>query len=127
MHILPNIRQNFSEWYQEVIYQAELADKSPVRGSMVIRPYGYAIWEHIRAILDQRIKETAVQNRWNAICSSLHDNNIPKNLILVIFSFLYDEDNDKLGINKRAYLERTGSKIEYVDSIELLTKQRIIT
>ncbi len=62
MHTLPNIKQNFSEWYQEVIDQAELADQSPVRGSMVIRPYGYAIWEHIRAILDQRIKETGHEN-----------------------------------------------------------------
>ncbi len=103
MHTLPNIRQNFSEWYQEVIYQVELADKSPVRGSMLIRPYGYAIWEHIRAILDQRIKETAVQNRWNAICSSLHDNNIPKNLILLFFHFYMT----KITINLELIREHT--------------------
>jgi len=62
MYTLPNIRQNFSDWYQEVIYQAELVDQSPVRGSMVIRPYGYAIWENIKAILDRRIKETGHKN-----------------------------------------------------------------
>ncbi len=62
MSKLPDINQNFSEWYQEVIYQAELADQSPVRGSIVIRPYGYAIWENIKSILDKRIKETGHEN-----------------------------------------------------------------
>ncbi len=62
MQALPEIKKNFSEWYQEVIYQAELADQTPVRGSMVIRPYGYAIWEHIREILNQKIKETGHDN-----------------------------------------------------------------
>ena len=42
---LANIKTDFSQWYQDVIYQAELIDESPVRGAMVIRPYGYAIWE----------------------------------------------------------------------------------
>ncbi|MEX0940680.1 MAG: proline--tRNA ligase [Candidatus Babeliales bacterium] len=59
---LPDIKTQFPEWYQEVIYQAELADQSPVRGSVVIRPYGFAIWENIRDTLDQRIKETGHQN-----------------------------------------------------------------
>lgn len=62
MSKLPDINQNFSEWYNEVIYQAELADLSPVRGCIVIRPYGYALWEHIRGRLDQRIKETGHEN-----------------------------------------------------------------
>jgi prolyl-tRNA synthetase len=59
---LPNIKSDFPDWYQEVIYQAELADQSPVRGSMVIRPYGYALWEEIKKILDQKIKDTGHQN-----------------------------------------------------------------
>jgi prolyl-tRNA synthetase len=62
MKALPNIRTHFQDWYNEIIYQAELADQSPVRGTLVIRPYGYAIWEHIVAILDQRIKATGHQN-----------------------------------------------------------------
>jgi prolyl-tRNA synthetase len=49
--------ENFSEWYQEVISSAELADSSSVRGCMVIRPYGFAIWERIQSILDARFKE----------------------------------------------------------------------
>jgi prolyl-tRNA synthetase len=62
MSKLPDIKQQFSEWYHEVIAQAELADQSPVRGCMVIRPYGYALWEHIRNRLDERIKQTGHEN-----------------------------------------------------------------
>lgn len=59
---LPQIDQNFADWYQEVVFQAELADTAPVRGCMVIRPYGYAIWEEIHTILDAKIKATGHQN-----------------------------------------------------------------
>lgn len=59
---LPDIQTNFSEWYQEVVYQAELADQAPVRGCMVIRPYGCALWENIQQILDKKIKDTGHQN-----------------------------------------------------------------
>lgn len=62
MQKLPDIKKNFPEWYNEIIYQAELVDQSPVRGSVVIRPYGYAIWELIRDVLDQRIKATGHRN-----------------------------------------------------------------
>jgi prolyl-tRNA synthetase len=62
MSKLSDIKTQFPEWYQEVIYQAELADHSPVRGSFVIRPYGCALWENIQKRLDQRIKETGHQN-----------------------------------------------------------------
>ena len=47
---LPDFKQDFAQWYQEVVYQAELADLSPVRGCMVIRPYGNAIWENIKTV-----------------------------------------------------------------------------
>lgn len=57
-------KQNFPEWYQEVVSRAELADNSVVRGCMVIRPYGYAIWENIKNILDKKIKENGVQNAY---------------------------------------------------------------
>lgn len=59
---LPEIKTHFAEWYQEIIYAAELADQSPVRGSFVIRPYGFAMWELIRDRLDSRIKETGHSN-----------------------------------------------------------------
>ena len=62
MKKLPDIKQDFSGWYNEVIYDAELVDHSPVKGCMVIRPYGYAIWERIVNVLDERIKATGHQN-----------------------------------------------------------------
>ncbi|MDR3550455.1 MAG: proline--tRNA ligase, partial [Candidatus Babeliales bacterium] len=59
---LPDINTHFSDWYNDVIYQAELADLSPVRGCIVIRPYGFAMWEQIRDRLDKRIKATGHHN-----------------------------------------------------------------
>src|SRR6478672_6475276 len=56
--------QDFSEWYQDVVIQAKLADYSPVKGCMVIRPNGYAIWEQIQKDLDRRIKKTGVRNAY---------------------------------------------------------------
>lgn len=55
---------SFSRWYTEVIRKARLADYSPVRGSMVIRPYGYALWENMQALLDRRFKATGHQNAY---------------------------------------------------------------
>ena len=56
--------EDFSRWYTDVIRRAELADYSPVKGSMVIRPYGYAIWELMQQALDCRIKETGHVNAY---------------------------------------------------------------
>lgn len=56
--------ENFSRWYLDVIREAELADYGPVRGTMVIRPYGYAIWEAIQSWLDARFKETGHSNAY---------------------------------------------------------------
>lgn len=53
---------DFSEWYTQVVLKAGLADYAPVKGFIVLRPYGYAIWESIRDILDRRFKETGHQN-----------------------------------------------------------------
>ncbi len=56
--------QDFPRWYQDVITQAELADNGPVRGTMVIRPWGYAIWERMQAEMDARIKEAGADNAY---------------------------------------------------------------
>jgi prolyl-tRNA synthetase len=56
--------QDFSKWYIDVVLRAELADYSPVKGCMVIRPYGYAIWELIQQALDKRIKATGHVNAY---------------------------------------------------------------
>lgn len=62
MKKLPDIKQDFSGWYNEVIYDSELVDHAPVKGCMVIRPYGCAIWENIKDTLDARIKATGHHN-----------------------------------------------------------------
>jgi prolyl-tRNA synthetase len=55
---------DFGRWYTEVVRKAQLADYAPVRGCMVIRPYGYAIWENMQRLLDERIKATGHQNAY---------------------------------------------------------------
>lgn len=62
--IVPIREQDFAEWYQQVIIAADLAENSAVRGCMVIKPYGYAIWENIQRIFDDRIKKKGVQNAY---------------------------------------------------------------
>jgi prolyl-tRNA synthetase len=56
--------QDYSQWYLDVVLKAELADYGPVKGCMVIRPYGYAIWEHMQRDMDRRIKETGHLNAY---------------------------------------------------------------
>ncbi len=55
---------DYSRWYNELVVKADLAEQSPVRGCMVIKPYGYAIWESIQQNLDARFKATGVQNAY---------------------------------------------------------------
>jgi prolyl-tRNA synthetase len=59
---LPKQSEDFPAWYQAVVKGAELAEPSLVRGTMVIRPYGYAIWERIQSAVDRRIKDTGHEN-----------------------------------------------------------------
>ena len=59
---LPSRQENFSEWYNQLVLRAELADYAPVRGCMVVRPYGWALWENIQASLDKRFKATGHVN-----------------------------------------------------------------
>lgn len=56
--------ENYSQWYNDLIVKADLAEQSAVRGCMVIKPYGYAIWEKMQAELDRMFKETGVQNAY---------------------------------------------------------------
>lgn len=61
---LTPMSEDFNQWYTDIIQEAELADYSPVKGTMVIRPYGYALWEHIQSYLDKRFKETGHENAY---------------------------------------------------------------
>ncbi len=56
--------EDFSEWYLNVIESADLADYGPVKGTMIIKPYGYAIWENIQKVLDNKFKKTGVKNAY---------------------------------------------------------------
>lgn len=55
---------NYSQWYNDLVVKADLAEQSPVRGCMIIKPYGYAIWEKMQRALDDRFKATGVQNAY---------------------------------------------------------------
>jgi prolyl-tRNA synthetase len=62
--VLVSQERDFPRWYQEVIAKAQLAENGPVRGTMVIRPWGYAIWERLQATIDERIKSTGARNAY---------------------------------------------------------------
>jgi prolyl-tRNA synthetase len=59
---LPTRAEDFSEWYNQLVLKAQLADYAPVRGCMIVRPYGWALWENIQGALDRRFKATGHQN-----------------------------------------------------------------
>ena len=60
----PTREENYSQWYNELVVKADLAENSAVRGCMVIKPYGYAIWEKMQAALDKMFKDTGHQNAY---------------------------------------------------------------
>jgi len=61
---LTSRKENYSQWYNELVVQADLAENSAVRGCMVIKPYGYAIWEKMQAVLDKKFKDTGHENAY---------------------------------------------------------------
>ena len=61
---IADINENFAQWYTDVVLKTELVDYGPVKGTMVIRPYGYAIWENIQKDMDRRFKETGAKNAY---------------------------------------------------------------
>src|SRR5258707_4335941 len=56
--------EDYSKWYTDVVQRADLADYAPVRGCMIIKPYGYALWENVQYQLDRRFKDTGHQNAY---------------------------------------------------------------
>jgi len=61
---LPSRKEAFSDWYNTVIQQAQFVDQSPTKGCVVLRPYGFSVWEHIKAVMDAKIKENGVENAY---------------------------------------------------------------
>lgn len=103
--------QNYPEWYQDVIIAADLAENSPVRGCMVIKPWGYAIWEMIQQELDKRFKETGHVNAYFPLLIPLshlekeakHIEGFAKECAVVTHSRLVN--NDKGGLKADGELE----------------------
>ncbi len=62
--ITPTRDEDFAQWYQQVIKSADMAENSPVRGCMIIKPYGFALWENMQRIFDDKIKEFGVENAY---------------------------------------------------------------
>lgn len=61
---LTKMEDDFAQWYTDIVTKAELVDYAPIKGFMVIRPYGYALWENVQKILDQKFKETGHKNAY---------------------------------------------------------------
>ena len=59
---ITSMEEDFAQWYTDVVKKAELIDYSSVKGCMIIKPAGYAIWENIQSELDRSFKETGVEN-----------------------------------------------------------------
>jgi prolyl-tRNA synthetase len=62
--VSPSRAEDYPEWYQQVIKASDMAERSPVRGCMVIKPWGYALWENIVAQMDRMFKATGVKNAY---------------------------------------------------------------
>ena len=60
---LPSRSEDFSEWYNQLVLRAELADYAPVRGCMIVRPYGWSLWENITAQLDKPLQGDGARER----------------------------------------------------------------
>jgi len=105
--------EDFSAWYNEVVLRAELADYSPVRGSMVIRPYGYALWELMQRALDDMFKQTGHQNAYFPLFIPLsfiareakHVEGFAKEMALVTHTRLMQNEKGELVVDPESKLE----------------------
>ena len=102
--ITPTREEDYPEWYQQVVKAADLAESSPVRGCMVIKPWGYAIWENIQRDLDRRFKETGHKNAYFPLFIPVsflqkeaeHVDGFAKECAVVTHSRLEADDSGKL-------------------------------
>lgn len=111
--ITPTRAEDYAEWYQQVIKAADLADHAPVRGCMVIKPYGYALWENIQAVLDKMFKQTGHKNAYFPLFIPLssfekeakHVSGFAKECAVVTHSRLKIDSDGKLGVDPESKLE----------------------
>jgi len=111
--ISPTRCEDYPEWFQQVIRAADLAELSPVRGCMVIKPWGYAIWEHMQRVLDRMFKETGHQNAYFPLFIPLsflqkeadHVEGFAKECAVVTHHRLVQTEDGKLVPDKNSQLE----------------------
>ncbi len=104
---------NYSQWYNDLVVKADLAEVAPVRGCMIIKPYGYAIWEKMQAQLDKMFKETGVQNAYFPLLIPVnffareaeHVQGFAKESAVVTHYRLKSTDDGKIVVDQDAKLE----------------------
>ncbi len=105
--------ENYSQWYNDLVVKADLAEVAPVRGCMIIKPYGYAIWEKMQAQLDKMFKETGVQNAYFPLLIPVnffareaeHVQGFAKESAVVTHYRLKSTDDGKIVVDQDAKLE----------------------
>lgn len=113
MEKLPSRGENYSEWYNELVQKAELAENSSVRWCMVIKPYGFALWENIRDVLDRMFKYTGHYNAYFPLFipksflnkEAQHVEHFAKECAIVTHYRLKLDDNKKLIVDPEAKLD----------------------
>ena len=109
---------DFSQWYLDVIREADLAENSPVRGSMVIKPYGYALWENIQKVLDREFKKLGTQNAYFPLL-------IPKSFLekeaeRLLVPYLSKNSIDPKKVEEILNSKGLEASLDYVDSTLLV-------
>jgi len=105
--------EDYSKWYNELVVKADLAENSGVRGCMVIKPYGYAIWEKMQVQLDKMFKETGHQNAYFPLFipksyfskEASHVDGFAKECAVVTHYRLKNDENGKIVVDEKAKLE----------------------
>ncbi len=110
---LTSREENYSQWYNDLVVKADLAENSAVRGSMVIKPYGYAIWEKMQSVLDGMFKETGHQNAYFPLFipksffsrEASHVEGFAKECAVVTHYRLKNDENGNIVVDSDAKLE----------------------
>ncbi|MDP2812572.1 MAG: proline--tRNA ligase, partial [bacterium] len=105
--------EDYSKWYLDIIEAADLAEYGPVKGTMLIKPYGYAIWENIQKLLDKKIKDTGHKNMYFPLLipksflnkEASHVKGFAKECAVVTHYRLKSNDNGELVVDDDAKLE----------------------
>jgi len=111
--VLTSRKENYSQWYNDLVIKADLAENSAVRGSMVIKPYGYAIWEKMQAVLDKMFKDTGHQNAYFPLFipksffskEASHVEGFAKECAVVTHYRLKNDENGNIVVDEDAKLE----------------------